>query len=147
LNIGDEPIISSGNGIREDATITAFAGMQTEDQMQTQCHQQRASGAVRGIFRSMANALARIIWNEPITVVTKRQFNRLRQLERREELRMAERRGDDAFLDRELARVQLTPDELAKIGGKITPIDQWPDENFEECFDSQQEATHSSHEI
>lgn len=145
VNISDEPIISSGNGIREDATVTAFAGMQAEDQMQTHCHQREASGVVRGIFRSLAEAFARIVWNEPITVITRRQFNRLRQLERREELKMAERSGDDALLDEELQRVQLTADDLARIRGKITPIDQWPDENFEDCFDSQQEPTHSAH--
>jgi hypothetical protein len=121
--------------------------MQTEDQMQTQCHQRGLSGAARGMFRSMAKAFARIVWNEPVTVVTKRQFDRLCQLERREELRTAERRGDDAFLDRELDRVQLTPDELVKMGGKLTPIDQWPDENFEECFDDQKEPSHPVRDI
>jgi hypothetical protein len=119
---------------------TTFARMRTEDQMEIQSRQRGPSGAMRGIFRSMAEAFAGMIWNEPIAVVTKLQFNRLCQLERREELRMAERHGDDAFLERELARVQFTANELGKLGGKITPIAQWPEENFEEIFDDRPES-------
>jgi hypothetical protein len=72
--------------------------------------------------------------DEPLTLIPQGQAVRLRQLERREELQMAERRSDEAFLDRELEKVQLTPADLARLSAKNTPISQWPDEDMKDCF-------------
>src|SRR6185437_9612125 len=48
-------------------------------------------------------------WRElDFVLVPRRHVERLRQLERREELRLAKRRGDDKFLDRELAKARQT---------------------------------------
>jgi hypothetical protein len=51
---------------------------------------------------------------------------------RRNELTAREARGDNQFLAAELSKAQVRADaNIDKI--KLTPIDQWPDEVFEEC--------------
>ena len=51
-------------------------------------------------------------------------------------LERAEREGDEAHLDRELARNQLTPADLQRLAERRTPIEQWPDEDFTGLIDS-----------
>ncbi len=87
-------------------------------------------GGLRGMLRSFAETIGGFAVGEPATIVPRRTLDQLRELERRETLRQAEARGDDAFLDRELAAVQLTREDLKQIPGK-TPVARWPDEDFE----------------
>jgi hypothetical protein len=87
-------------------------------------------------FRVIVERVAILFWREPVTVVTTRQFDRLCQLEKREMLMRADRMGDAEFLDRELERVQLTQADLDCGKKNLTPIAQWPDEDFEGLFNS-----------
>jgi hypothetical protein len=85
----------------------------------------------RHILRSLVERVAVLIWREPVTIVPTRQVARLRQLERQEMLMLAERTGNQHFLDQELEKVQLTQTDLDHGKKNLTPIDQWPDEDFE----------------
>ena len=71
---------------------------------------------------------------EPATVVPTRNADRLSQLERRERWRQAERAGDDAALERDLAGVQLNDGDLARLATKNTKLSDWPDEDIGALF-------------
>lgn len=143
VSIGDRPPGTSPAGSETSAQGAAFARKQTEALMLTQCpHRQKINRSGEWL-RSLVERIARLLTGETFALIPQRQVDRLRQLERREELLMAERRGDTEFLDRELARAQLTPEDLSRSSGQTTPISQWPDEDFEgcagECAESQEQ--------
>lgn len=96
----------------------------------TQARDRGISRQSREWFRPLAEMFGRFLLREPAAIIPKRSAERLRQLERREQLRMAEREGNDEFLDAELARVQLTPEQLKAASRGTTPISEWPDEDF-----------------
>jgi hypothetical protein len=89
---------------------------------------------MRNVARLLLERVARIVLGEPARVVPARKMDRLDELERREQLQAAERRGDSNYLDGELAKSQLTEGDLDRLGKLATPIEAWPDENFEDCF-------------
>jgi hypothetical protein len=84
---------------------------------------------------SILEMFARLLMGEPASVVPTRKLERLEQLERRERLRMAERAGDEEFLDQELARARKKAGDLKDAMGGTTPIAQWPAEDFTDSFD------------
>lgn len=102
--------------------------------MVSDCQQGHSEHVIQKVFRVIIEKIAILVWHEPITLISRRQLGRLRQLERREMLRLAERVNNQEFLDQELEKVQLSVSDLT--GGKqaLTPIAQWPDEDFEDAF-------------
>jgi hypothetical protein len=86
---------------------------------------------LRGAARRLATLMGRWALGEPATVLPTRNADRLSQLERRERWRQAERAGDDASLDADLARMQLNGDDLARLAAKSTPLADWPDEDVD----------------
>ena len=96
-------------------------------------HQDISDRPARNAFRAIVERIAILLWDEPMTFITQRQFARLHQLERREILQLAERMGNQDFLDRELEKAQPSVADLT-TGTGLTPIEQWPDEDFEGVF-------------
>jgi hypothetical protein len=98
----------------------------------THC-QNRPTGRLRLFFRNTIEVIARVALGEPAKIVPARRFARL---ERREELRRAIRRGDVQRVRDELAKVQLTPDDLRRLGAKVPSaeaIQAWADEDWDEA--------------
>ena len=89
---------------------------------------------LRGAVRGLATLLGRWALGEPVAVLSRRSVERLTELEWRERMRQAERDGDHATLDAELARVQLTDADLARLSTRDTPLIDWPDEDVEAMF-------------
>lgn len=89
---------------------------------------------IRDLTRAFVEAVARIVLGEPARVVPVRKIKRLDELERREQLQAAERRGDLAYLRAELAKCQLTPPDLDRLAQSGVPIEEWPDEDLNDCF-------------
>ena len=52
----------------------------------------------------------------------------------RRRLQAAARRGDDAFLDAELAKHQLTAENLSRLDKRHTPLAEWPDDDVNAMF-------------
>jgi hypothetical protein len=62
---------------------------------------------------------------------------------RREELKAAELRGDEVFLAAELSKAQLKAAANA-AATKLTPMEQWPIEDFDSCQADAEAATEHS---
>ena len=122
----------STKGVTDSADGATFARKRAETPMLTDCPRQQRK--LPRPLRSMIESVARLFLGEPASIVPRRKMDRLAQLERREQLRLAERRGDDVFLDRELAASQLTEDDLKRTTSSNSPIAEWPDEDFEKVF-------------
>jgi hypothetical protein len=75
----------------------------------------------------LLEGVARILLGEPAAVVPVARMKRLEQLEYREKLRAAERRGDADFLRREVDRNQLSEADLRRLEGGATPLSHWPE--------------------
>jgi hypothetical protein len=71
--------------------------------------------------------IARILLGEPAAVVPVGRMTRLEEVEYREKLRAAERRGDADFLRREIDQNQLTEADLRRLEGGATPLSEWPE--------------------
>jgi len=67
-------------------------------------------------------------------------MDRLNQLERREQLKLAQRRGDEEFLDRELEKSQLSDEEYRRAKRGTTPVASWPDEDFNDLFEKKDQG-------
>lgn len=89
---------------------------------------------LRDVARGVATLLGRWALGEPAVLLSKRNADLLAGLQFQERLRRAEGDGDHATLDRELARVQLTSDDLARLSGRATPLADWPDEDADALF-------------
>jgi hypothetical protein len=122
----------STKGVADSADGATFARKRAETPMQTDCPRQQRK--LPQPLRSMIESVARLFLGEPASIVPRRKMDRLAQLERREQLQLAERRGDDTFLDRELAENQLTEADLKRMASSNTPLADWPDEDFENGF-------------
>jgi hypothetical protein len=85
---------------------------------------------LRDWARGLVESLGRIVLGEPARIVPERTIRRLGELERREELQSAEARGDVTYLRAELSKVQLSEADLHRLAAKGTPIQTWPDEDF-----------------
>jgi hypothetical protein len=100
-------------------------------------------GLLSQIFRRVIESLGSLLLGRPATIVTKQAIDRLNQLERREQLKLAERRGDEEFLDRELAKSQLTEEEYRRAARGTTPIASWPDEDLSDLLEKKDEGKSS----
>jgi len=89
---------------------------------------------IMDLVRAFVEAIARVVMGEPVRIVPLRRIERLCELERREQLQAAERRGDLAYLSAELAKSQLTIGDLDRLAKLAKPIGDWPDEDLGGCF-------------
>jgi hypothetical protein len=64
-------------------------------------------GPLSQFFRHLIESLGSLLLGRPASIVPTQAIDRLNQLERREQLKLAERRGDEQFLDQELAKSHL----------------------------------------
>jgi hypothetical protein len=75
----------------------------------------------------MVERIARAVVREPARIVLTSDLERLERRAYREALRLAEDRGDIAFLQKEVEKNQLTAEDRARIAKHHTPIAEWPD--------------------
>jgi hypothetical protein len=75
----------------------------------------------------LLESIARIILGEPAFVVPAARMKRLEELEYREKLRAAERRGDTDYLRQEIDTNQLTESDLKRLERGATPLSEWPE--------------------
>jgi len=80
-----------------------------------------------GFWIRFVERLACLALKEPARIVPTRDLERLKRLAYREELRLAEERGDTAFIEREIERNQLTAEDRARIAKRHTHVADWPD--------------------
>lgn len=81
---------------------------------------------MRTLAREFAEAIARIIIGEPAVIVPKSALERLERLAYREQLRDAERNQDVEYIEAEIRRNQLKPEERKNLAKRHTPIENWP---------------------
>jgi len=82
------------------------------------------------IWLKMAETIGRWAIGEKAVIVSARRANRLTLLEKgyRQWLREAQLRGNNALLDEETKRSQLTSEDLARLAEHAVPAEQWPDD-------------------
>jgi hypothetical protein len=103
----------------------------------------RPLGPLSQWLRRIVEVVGSLVLGRPAKIVPKQAMDRLYQLERREELKSAERRGDEEFLDRELAKSELTEEEYRRATRGTTPIATWPDEDFSDLLQKKDEGKRS----
>jgi len=81
---------------------------------------------LRNAMRRCMEAVGRLVFGQQVQIVAKSELDRLHQLGYRDILLKAEEAGDTEFLRSELAKHQLTADDLKRIRQHRVPIEQWP---------------------
>jgi hypothetical protein len=100
-------------------------------------------GPLSQFFRHLIESLGSLLLGRPASIVPTQAIDRLNQLERREQLKLAERRGDEQFLDQELAKSHLNDEEYRRATRGTTPIASWPEEDFNDLFEKKDQGKSS----
>ncbi|HZK81108.1 MAG TPA: hypothetical protein VFC46_08580 [Humisphaera sp.] len=102
----------------------------------------------RSIAREFFEKMARIFIGEPARIVRKSTLDRLERLAYREQLRRAAAVGDSDYIEQEIRKNQLTPSEMARLGRRSTPIEEWPELSDDvmalTLFDEKREGSQSA---
>ncbi len=79
---------------------------------------------LKTLLLALARHIAQLASREPVVIVSEKRMFRL---ERLAELQAAERRGDTAYLQAELGRMQFSREEIDALGFKAANLEDWPE--------------------
>jgi len=92
-------------------------------------------------MQGLVEAMGRIVWGEPVRVVRQSEWDRVSRLAYREQLQDAAKRGDEAFIQAEIDKNQLTESDLRRLAHQHTGVENWPDSGEDllapDAFDSE----------